>query len=595
MDMKNDKIDMENLRESIKKNPCNIGFMNPANVPEDKTVCNGRGLLAVCVPTYNRTEALEEFFEVALEEFKKYNFDLYIYDSSEGFDIRDLVEKWMKNYSNLFYVKMPSSLHSNMKVYKIYQKYALRKDYKYLWMCGDSHLYKFYIFPLLLDAMKQNYDIVLLNNDDVEGLGNRVYTDALSLFRDCAWRMTLYGAVVLNCSTMLQDVDWNFLIDRYNKPERVNHSHVAFYFEKIYKMKLLKVLHLSLPDSFCVSTKKKSSGWQNNTFYVWGYCFPNAINALPSYYDSEKRTVIKKHGVYSGVFRLNSFINMRRSGIYDMNVYNAFFYDWKFLTNVPKRHLKKIARAERQSVNMLDDKKFLYKDLPAFVHIYKKLKKFVSKYKKLYVLGFEEIISRYSHYLDALGKEYEYLVISDINHKLHLVTNQGMSDLINFNFDDESSVGIVLAVDYDSLDKIKAAYFPGDKKNVFDTYIPSSFPLWQSCKYRKKIFKSRLKRFYNFAFQYERLYIYGAGKVAQRYAGYLDAKKIRFEAFVVTDRQSNPMELMGHKIVSIYDIDINDNVGIIMGMNFSNVLQVNKLDVIRKIKNIFDTYIPEIS
>ena len=82
---------------------------------------------------------------------------------------------------------------------------------------------------------------------------------------------------------MLTDVDWDELTRKYGIPECINHSHVAFYFEKLSRFEGWKAFHLSLSaEDLHSSVLKKSPGWRDETFYVWCHCWPAMISKLPA-------------------------------------------------------------------------------------------------------------------------------------------------------------------------------------------------------------------------------------------------------------------------------------------------------------------------
>ena len=81
--------------------------------------------LAVCIPTYNRSQIIQEFLETYINEYIYEKFDIYIYDSSEDRKTETLVREWMQYYTNLYYVSVDMKVHSNMKVYNIFKKSLL--------------------------------------------------------------------------------------------------------------------------------------------------------------------------------------------------------------------------------------------------------------------------------------------------------------------------------------------------------------------------------------------------------------------------------------------------------------------------------------
>ena len=94
--------------------------------------------LAVCIPTYNRPEVIEEFIQTCARQYLQHQFDIFIYDSSEDIQTEEVVKEYKKQFSNLYYTKVAPEIHSNMKVYNIFREFGHSLKYDYLWVCSDS-------------------------------------------------------------------------------------------------------------------------------------------------------------------------------------------------------------------------------------------------------------------------------------------------------------------------------------------------------------------------------------------------------------------------------------------------------------------------
>ncbi len=462
---------------NTKQSSMNWGYMDPDDLPQSPIIAEGKGELAVCIPTYCRKAIVEELLKTNMELFLKYGIDVYIYDSSDDDHTQLLVETWQKIYFNLYYVRFPPELHSNMKVYKIFQKYSLYKDYDYLWVCSDSIRWAEEVIIQVKNQLANGYDMIVINYRDESHSGEKEYCDPVFFAKECGWHLTLYGATVLNTHTMLENVNWKELQKKYNKPERVNHSHVCFYLEQIAALKKFSAKCLNYPRKVLMSTSlKRHSTWRKETFYVWGYCFPDAINALPQYYrKSVKKEIIKKNGKYGDVLDACNLLALRADGLYDMEIYKEYKKDWHALTDVPKWRLRKIARMSPEQV------------------------------KK------EQI-------LQQIGKQ--------------------------------------------KIDQ-----------------------------HKKQINELR-----KFACRQKKLYIYGAGKCAIRYAGYLDNMQIKYEGFIVSEKGQNSTEINNHSVFALAELDLSGkNIGIILALNPTNQCQVKEILKERRIdKNVYSEYIVSI-
>ena len=158
-----------------------------------------------------------------------------------------------------------------------------------------------------------------------------MFLDICEFHKKCAWHMTWYGATIVN-HKLLEDVEWNYLEDKYLKEDSINFSQIGFYFEQIYKIRdNFSALHIST-DCFemRVSSLKKQSGWYKDTFKVWCECWVSAMKKLPELY--EKETSIRRLGVYGEVFTWSSLISLRVAGIYNFRIFFKYLYVWNKVT-----------------------------------------------------------------------------------------------------------------------------------------------------------------------------------------------------------------------------------------------------------------------
>lgn len=90
-----------------------------------------------------------------------------------------------------------------------------------------------------------------------------------------------------------------------------------------------------------------------------------------------------------------------------------------------------------------------------------------------------------------------------------------------------------------------------------------------------------------FSGRYKKIYLYGAGTIAERTADFLDKNGILFEAFVVTALKENKKTLKGHDVIEISQINASSDCGIILALNKANRKQV--IPVLRRkgYKNLF--------
>jgi len=434
---------------------------------------NANSLLAVFIPTYNRAMVIKELLEKYLPIYIKFGIDLYIYDSSEDNDTQRVANHFQSDFNNLYYIRFPSDMHSNIKVYKIYQKYCWAKHYDYVWMCQDALRFSEEIITKVIDnSIIDEYDILVtfLESDDAS---EPVYSEIKDFFVRYAWKLTLYGSCVLRTRTMLEGVNWDYLIGKYCVPDKINFSHICFYFEQITGIKNFKAKDIHTNSSLVrVSGKKIIPGWYEDTFKIWlDYC-SSAINALPDVYEN-KVSAIRNYGIKSTNFNL---LKLRKDGLLNKEVYLKYKRKWAQYSGSPTVVL------------------YLYTKLPISV---------VVVYDALRKLGLIQFIS-------------------------HLLKR-----------------------------------------------------------------RASLKRMRRFCKEHDKVYIYGAGMVAERYMEFLRKMRITLQGLIVTDTtQQNNEHIAGFPIIDLATLQDKDNAGIILGLNPDNANEVKQYLAEKKFSGgVFDEYI----
>lgn len=418
--------------------------------------------LAVCIPTYNRPEVIEEFIESAINWYVENNVDIFIYDSSEDEKTESVVKCWQPKYENLKYVRMDSTIHSNMKVYYIFEEFGTAGRYDYLWVCSDSIRWAPYVLDKVMASIEKGYDIIIPNYRDVEEIGEKEYCDANTLFLDCAWHMTLYGATILKVSTMLKGVDWEMLKEKYAVPECINHSHVAFYFEKLSTMQNWKAIHIPCSSNDLISSGlKKYPGWQKDTFYVWCHCWPSMIQKLPECYKHKKK-VIKKSGVNSDILSYQNFILLRKDGILDIEAYRCYKKNWYGLTNVPRFVIWFLAVCPSDHVIYMSGNMPYYYLIKEWI-LKRKMKKYCNRYSRIYVYGAGIKAKRYTYYLNEMGIEFVGYLVSNLANNVEILNDHRVF-LFNKELLNDDHIGILMALNKENAREVLKNVLPDVKR-----------------------------------------------------------------------------------------------------------------------------------
>lgn len=276
--------------------------------------------IVICMPTYNRPELVEDTLKYELPTLKEFKIDIYVYDSSNNDLTENIVNNYVnKGYDNLYYIRLDTKITLKEKVFSIYNFYGFKKQYKYLWLKNDVFSIRDTILNELKKYYNEKYDLVVINNKDREKLGVKKYTDVNKFFDDCAWRSTLFGAVILRID-LIKEVNLKDLERKYGE---IEFYYVGLYFESILNIKDFNAIHIGTENGIFYSSLKKGSHWENKLFYVWCYCWQESIYMLPDVYIN-KDVTIKKLGVLSELFSRRAIANARIKGIYNFKTYRKY-------------------------------------------------------------------------------------------------------------------------------------------------------------------------------------------------------------------------------------------------------------------------------
>lgn len=359
---------------------------------------------AVYIPTYNRPEAVDELFVRYLDAYENLGFDVFVVDSSTDDRALSVVDKYKDHHVG--YIRVPSEIHSNSKVYSIYKNFA-DSDYDYIWVHSDSIRWNMTGLDRISKIVDQDeYDFVVPNYRDVLGIGDHEYVDKNEFFTDCAWHMTLYGAVILR-RNVLHNADWEFLERTYLVPDRINFSHVAMYFEQIVRMDEFKAFHIGLPLNSLASTMyKKGSGWRKDAFFIHCICWPSMIRSLPDAYTAKKK-VIKTQALYCGDFTPEGLKSLREEGILSLRAFCKYCRCWGDVSDISRIKLLFYSVIPRKIAGILTERNRKDRMLNY------KLKRFCSHYRQVYIYGCGYYGDIYASILEKNRIEYKGFLVSE--------------------------------------------------------------------------------------------------------------------------------------------------------------------------------------
>ena len=405
--------------------------------------------LILCIPTYNTPYRIKDILARHVNTLKKLGIDIYVYDSSDNADTEEVVNEYKAVYEGLIYAKVDSTVHSNRKVYNLYKQLSCDERYDYIWVSSDHFGWTETLFANIQNKLSEDYDAIIVNKRDIEKIGDKIYTDYNELFLECAWHMTMYGATILKRGTMLKDVEWERLEKQYLIPERLNHSHVALYFEQLCRLPQFRVFHMSFMINDLVTVGGRiGATWVKQVFDIWCDYWENMICALPSCY-KHKEEVVRSHGLCAGVFVYKSLLYLRIDGILNTQVYFKYRGHWKKYTDVKEYKIFLLSIIPSRILKLYELRKIKCQKKKRT----KELIEFCKKYKKLYIYGCGSIAKRYAHNMEELQIEYDGHVVSEKKVSDEKFNNRPIIEM-NEEVMNDDNVGIIIALNSGNFNEV---------------------------------------------------------------------------------------------------------------------------------------------
>lgn len=316
---------------------------------------------AVLMPTYGRPDAIYDTLNSCLETYKKYNFDVYIFDSNGNDETRDLIYDLQKQYNNLYYIRLCEFIHLDCKWLDMIRGKYLKKNYDYIYPCGDANSLTEYslvrIYPYLLEGV----DIV--NICDMNRISKtKRFNTPDSYYNSPNYNIGQWGGAIYNYKRIfnLNDEEWNIAIGKWFKKDLEYIGLNGFILERISLCTNLNIVEPSMdgvePNIVMRrSIYKKSSFWRKDAIMLLGVTYPKVYRMLPKCYSNCDKKIKR---LLLDNFNEDYFWFLKRN--YKFNIKDYFFY-------------KKIF--DKECVKILNIKIFLMSVFPGRKFFYKIIQK----------------------------------------------------------------------------------------------------------------------------------------------------------------------------------------------------------------------------
>lgn len=375
--------------------------------------------LAICIPTYNRKQSVEDILSKINSIFREEELDVYIYDSSEK-SVDYSKKEWK---INVYYKKLNSSVHSNEKIFIIYRAKEIIEKYEYTWILPDYMFYSDWVIEDIKKSMIEKNDYILINYWDNEKKEEYVCNNNDYIFQKYASLITQYGTIIIRNEIFSKKIDLELIADKYLTNDKMNFSHVGLYFEIMAKLKdlKLKVIGCEKKDYYKspskklyiskenLKQKKNEKNWET-AFHVWAVSWPETIKALPKEY-SGKWEVIKSEVVRGGFFDERFLMSQRSIGATKLRVVLMNFSKWKYISLAPVLKAIGICLMPKKYAEWCTYNRSIFVKKKVEYNL-KQLKKISTK-KEIYIYGAGKKADEYIRILEANYIPIKSLVVTD--------------------------------------------------------------------------------------------------------------------------------------------------------------------------------------
>ena len=254
--------------------------------------------LAIAIPTYNRTEILEENIRIMLPELQQHGIPVFISDDSSGLQTKIMVERLRQEYEYIYYQHNQSGLGHDKNFFATLGM----SDHDYVWYMGDSVYCKPGCLREILKALEMGADFIFVNSY-AKDKHSRLIGDAHAFLLERAWYLTLTGATVYGRQPR------SLLIDESRKACWRNFVQLGLILEYCSQQSVSLYWHGTPSLGF---NKKKRSYWMKNALDVFVGDWTTLIRSFPVLFSTaEMQAVIRSHAAHTNIFGLKSLIFFR--------------------------------------------------------------------------------------------------------------------------------------------------------------------------------------------------------------------------------------------------------------------------------------------
>lgn len=267
-------------------------------------------ILALCIPTYNRSIELENCINSLIPIIKNYNIPIYISDNNSTDGTREIVERIKKKYDFIFF----SSNKENIGPEANTENVLNMPSTKYRWLLGDHYIIcdqESFLNIYGKITTEEEYDFLIVNSGNrIKNISEKTYTDKNNLIVEIGWHMTMLSTLVYNKKT-LPKLNFNrFHGTCFSQTLSILEYCSAEPFKAYW---IGKNIVKSIPTRIATT-------WLSNATQIFILNWYHGILSLSPQYDMHSKIkCIQQHSFESGLFSPKSILLIRSQGGVKLN------------------------------------------------------------------------------------------------------------------------------------------------------------------------------------------------------------------------------------------------------------------------------------
>ena len=298
--------------------------------------------IAYCIPTYNHPDTVKEVIGLVANMYNRNGFDIYIYDTSETEETRNVIEQYCnEGITNLYYVDMDSDINASEKIVYILSGNGLLKKYEYIGIIKDRAYFDEITMAKVQSESHNKYDAIILpvahmQYDVFPQPLKQIYDDPAEFFRD-------YGAIIPNLETvffrydsLLKNVNWENFIEKFFIGRLCCFGQFIALFDGLTQTANPQIRVLRENEVVRRTSGLSNSMWYGQIFLVWANLWPKAVDMLPECYDEYKPLIKKQETMQPVLFGSpHGLVRLAENGILTSKVIEELRDVWPQISDIP--------------------------------------------------------------------------------------------------------------------------------------------------------------------------------------------------------------------------------------------------------------------